>query len=33
MLMGHLTEEGTKTEVFMNPQDQRTHDYITGKFG
>ena len=33
MLMGHLTEEGTKTEVFMNPKDQRTHDYITGKFG
>jgi len=33
MLMGHLTEEGTKAEVFMNPKDQRTHDYITGKFG
>jgi len=33
MLMGHLTEEGSKAEVFMNPKDQRTHDYITGKFG
>ncbi|MCL2801652.1 MAG: phosphate ABC transporter ATP-binding protein [Treponema sp.] len=33
MLMGHLTEEGTKAEIFMNPKDQRTHDYITGKFG
>ena len=33
MLMGHLTEEGTKAEVFMNPKDQRTNDYITGKFG
>ncbi|MDR0321336.1 MAG: phosphate ABC transporter ATP-binding protein [Treponema sp.] len=33
MLMGHLIEEGKKTEVFMNPKDQRTSDYITGKFG
>jgi len=33
MLMGHLTEEGTKAEVFMNPKDKRTSDYITGKFG
>ncbi|MCL2805778.1 MAG: phosphate ABC transporter ATP-binding protein [Treponema sp.] len=33
MLMGYLTEEGTKTEVFMNPKDQRTSDYISGRFG
>jgi len=33
MLMGHLTEEGTKAEIFVNPKDQRTSDYITGKFG
>jgi len=33
MLMGYLKEEGTKAEVFMNPKDQRTSDYITGKFG
>jgi len=33
MLMGHLIEEGPNTEVFMNPKDQRTSDYITGRFG
>jgi len=33
MLMGHLTEEGSKADVFMNPKDQRTSDYISGKFG
>jgi len=33
MLMGHLLEEGTKAEVFMNPKKQKTSDYITGKFG
>jgi len=33
MLMGHLIEEGKKTEVFSNPKDQRTSDYITGRFG
>lgn len=33
MLMGHLIEEGAATEVFANPKDQRTNDYITGRFG
>ena len=33
MLMGRLIEEGTKTELFSNPRDQRTSDYITGRFG
>ena len=33
MLMGHLIEEGTKEEVFIRPKDQRTNDYITGRFG
>jgi len=33
MLMGSLIEEGTNTEVFFNPKDQRTSDYITGRFG
>jgi len=33
MLMGNLIEEGTKAEVFMNPKDKRTNDYITGRFG
>jgi len=33
MLMGALIEEGTNAEVFENPRDQRTSDYITGRFG
>lgn len=33
MLMGTLIEEGTAAEVFANPKDQRTSDYITGRFG
>ena len=33
MLMGDLIEEGTNAEVLSNPKDQRTSDYITGRFG
>ena len=33
MLMGSLVEEGTNAEVFSSPKDQRTNDYITGRFG
>lgn len=33
MLMGSLIEEGTNVEVFSDPKDQRTNDYITGRFG
>jgi len=33
MLMGDMVEEGTNTEVFSSPKDQRTSDYITGRFG
>jgi len=33
MLMGHLVEEGTVTEVFATPKDKRTSDYVTGRFG
>jgi phosphate transport system ATP-binding protein len=33
MLMGSLIEEGTNTEIFSNPKDERTTDYITGRFG
>jgi len=33
MLMGHLIEAGTNTEVFSSPKDQRTNDYVTGRFG
>ena len=33
MLMGELIEVDTNTEVFSNPKDKRTSDYITGRFG
>ncbi|GHV44870.1 phosphate import ATP-binding protein PstB [Clostridia bacterium] len=33
MLMGELVEAGAATEVFANPKDKRTNDYITGRFG
>lgn len=33
MLMGDLIEEGPTSEVFSNPKDSRTSDYITGRFG
>jgi len=33
MLMGELIEEGENEEVFANPKDRRTSDYITGRFG
>jgi phosphate transport system ATP-binding protein len=33
MLGGRLIEEGKNDEVFANPKDQRTSDYITGRFG
>ncbi len=28
--MGDLVEVDSTDEIFTNPQDQRTHDYITG---
>ncbi|MCL2254429.1 MAG: phosphate ABC transporter ATP-binding protein [Lachnospiraceae bacterium] len=31
MLMGYLVEAGA--DIFTHPQDQRTDDYITGRFG
>jgi len=33
MLMGNLIETGVTKEVFANPMDKRTSDYITGRFG
>ncbi len=30
---GKLIEFGPKDEIFTNPKDQRTQDYITGRFG
>ena len=33
MLLGDLVEVGATETIFTNPQDQRTQDYITGRFG
>ncbi|MBF0291804.1 MAG: phosphate ABC transporter ATP-binding protein [Nitrospinae bacterium] len=33
MLMGELVEFGVTTKLFQNPDDKRTIDYITGRFG
>ena len=30
---GVLVEYGTTSEIFTNPKDKRTEDYITGRFG
>jgi phosphate transport system ATP-binding protein len=31
--LGVLVEEGATTDIFTNPNDKRTQDYITGRFG
>lgn len=31
--LGHLVEYGETTEIFTNPKEQRTKDYITGRYG
>ncbi len=31
--LGILVEEGPTEQIFTNPQDKRTMDYITGRFG
>ena len=31
--LGSLVEEGDTQSIFMKPKDQRTQDYITGRFG
>jgi phosphate transport system ATP-binding protein len=33
MLDGELVEHGPTQKIFTNPDDQRTEDYVTGKFG
>lgn len=33
MLLGELVEYAPTDELFSNPKDQRTEDYITGRFG
>ena len=30
---GHLVEYGVTNDLFMNPKDKRTEEYICGKFG
>jgi phosphate transport system ATP-binding protein len=30
---GHLVEYGPTKQIFTKPKDQRTEDYITGRFG
>ncbi len=33
MYLGELVEHGTTNQVFTHPAEQRTEDYVTGKFG
>ncbi|MBE9507762.1 MAG: phosphate ABC transporter ATP-binding protein [Chloroflexi bacterium] len=33
ILQGALIEEGPDGQLFTNPRDQRTEDYVTGRFG
>jgi len=33
ILQGELIEEGAGGELFTKPRDQRTEDYVTGRFG
>ncbi|MFZ4403772.1 MAG: phosphate ABC transporter ATP-binding protein PstB [Pseudobdellovibrionaceae bacterium] len=33
MYMGDLIEFGSSEQIFTNPKDQRTENYITGRFG
>jgi phosphate transport system ATP-binding protein len=33
MLNGQLVEVGATSDIFTNPQDSRTEEYVTGKFG
>ena len=32
-LLGELVEVGQTEKIFSQPQDKRTEDYITGRFG
>ena len=32
-LLGELVEEGATEDIFSQPRDKRTEDYITGRFG
>jgi phosphate transport system ATP-binding protein len=30
---GHIVEQGPTTDIFENPRDERTADYVNGRFG
>jgi phosphate transport system ATP-binding protein len=32
-LLGELIEFNKTSDIFTNPKDKRTEDYITGRFG
>ena len=31
--LGEMVEYGKTSEIFTNPREQRTQDYITGRYG
>ena len=31
--LGHLVEIGATSQIFMNPRERRTEDYVTGRYG
>ena len=31
--LGTMVEYGKTSEIFTNPREQRTQDYITGRYG
>jgi phosphate transport system ATP-binding protein len=33
MLLGELVEHAPTEQIFSNPGDTRTEEYVTGKFG
>ena len=33
MLLGELIEFGQTEQIFTNPTDKRTEDYVTGRYG
>jgi phosphate transport system ATP-binding protein len=33
MYLGEIIEFDTTSQIFTNPRDRRTQDYITGRFG
>jgi len=33
MYLGEIVEFGQTEQIFSNPKEQRTQDYVTGRFG